>query len=226
MPYSWPSGSIRIAKTNDDLWDQIKKDEPSSLAAMFLWVAKNPKQFCQLKELSDIRVLAINSPFAQASQQGLKEGENFGFTTAFYPGGKPKDACIPDSPKCKLCVLPHLFEKASLEITKACVCLDWTKSNPNNRWHRMELKRNEKDKDIDMNDKGQPKSKQLLIPKKGLTTIKSQAKKKSTKNSKSKTKSKSKHKARNKSKSKDKSKSKSKHQKQSKSQTKKSEKHL
>ena len=195
IPYQWKPGSIRIAKVRPELWDTIKTREPQSLAEMNLWVAANPKQFCDLKELADIRVLSINSPFAQASQRGDKDGENFGLPSAFYPGQKTLESKIPDHPKCKLCVLPHLFKDAPKAILDACVCYDWDKSNPNNRWERRKQEKLKEKKSV------------LLIPKYNSTTIK--PKTQSNSKSKSKPKSQSKSKSNSKSKSKSKRKGKS-----------------
>ena len=64
--FSWSTGCVRMSTIKMPDWNKILKEEPQAMATVNLWVAKSPEKYVDLTILTDISVLSVESPHAQA----------------------------------------------------------------------------------------------------------------------------------------------------------------
>ena len=109
VDFKWVQGPQRYLSWTPELFQTIVKENMESLIRINSWIAKEPQKYCQIKKYTDITILVIKTPFAQATIKGLKTIENVSKQTNTHIDRK-KDAPLPNKVFCRQELQPAKYK--------------------------------------------------------------------------------------------------------------------
>ena len=109
VDFKWVRGPQRYLAWTPELFEIIAKNNMESLVRINSWIAKNPEKYTQIKKYTDITILVIKTPFAQATIKGFKKIENVSKQTNTHVDRK-NDAPLPNKLICRQDIDPDKYK--------------------------------------------------------------------------------------------------------------------